>query len=109
MHWLNYVFFGLMIAMGAVVCALFVRARMTRAWIWAGVALVGAAGLVAAVAAPGAHRWRSLTMCATFALFAVDNFVQHAQSKSAGSPKKLHLGLGVLWLLLGALQLVDFD
>ncbi len=107
MHWLNYVFFGLMIAMGAGVCVLFARAKSARAWIWAAVAVVGVAGLAATIARPGDAPWRPLTMSATFDLFAVDNFVQYAQTKAAGAPRKLFLGLGVLWIALGVFQLVD--
>jgi hypothetical protein len=105
MHWLNHVFFGLMFALGGFVCVLHARAKQVLAWIWALVALIGAAGLAALISGREAGQWRSLCMSAIFCLIAADHFVQYAQSKAAGQPKKMHLGVGVGWLLLGLLQL----
>ena len=104
MHWLHYVFFGLMLALGGVVFALYMRAREPRAWIWFVVALVGGAGLAASFAGRADGEWRTLTMSAVFFLFAVDHLVQFMQSRRAGSPRKIHALLAVLWVVLGTGQ-----
>jgi len=104
MHWLHYVFFGLMLALGGVVFALYMRAKEPRAWIWLVVALIGGAGLAGVVAGRVDGNWRSLAMSAVFFLFAADHLVQFVQSRRAGSPRKIQAMLALLWALLGTGQ-----
>lgn len=104
MHWLNYVFFGLVLALGAAMFLVLRRAKTRRAWVWSLVALVGAAGLVALATGRYEPGWRSFAMGLCFDLFAADHFVQYVQSRRAGAPKPLLLVLAGFWLLLGILQ-----
>jgi len=107
MHWLNYVFFGLMLALGATAFVLYLRAKDARAWIWVAIALVGAAGIAGLLAGRADGAWRTLALSAVFYLFAVDHLVQHMRSQRSGSPKKTHLWLGIGWLMLGVLTAID--
>jgi hypothetical protein len=104
MHWLHYVFFGLMVALGGIAFVLYLRAKEPRAWIWLVVALVGCAGFAGLLAGRVDGAWRTLTMSAVFFLFAVDHLVQFVQSRRAGSPRKIHALLSVLWVVLGTGQ-----
>ena len=100
MHWLYYASFGLMFTMGAVVFVLLMRAKQRRAWIWAVVALLGAAGLVAL--ATGTYRpgWRRSSLAVVFTLIAVDHLAQYFASRRAGSPRNVQLLLAALWVIL---------
>jgi drug/metabolite transporter (DMT)-like permease len=104
MHWLYYVFFSLILVLGAAVFVVLMRISNRRAWIWALVSLVGALGLLALVTGNYRAGWRGIAMGAVFDLFAADHFVQYVQSRRAGTPKKIMLALAGIWLLLGLLQ-----
>src|SRR6187455_1633247 len=81
MHWLNYVFFGLLLALGGTVSVLFLRAKNARVWVWLAIALVGAAGIAGLLAGRADGAWRTLALSAVFYLFAVDHLVQHVRSQ----------------------------
>jgi len=107
MLWLSYAFYGLMVVLGGIAFVLCRRAKLARAWIWLAVALVGVAGVAAVAAGHTEGKWRRCALGATFALFALDHLVQYVQSRRAGSPKKIQLGLAIGWLALDALQFID--
>jgi hypothetical protein len=109
MLWLHYLFFGLMLALGAAAFVLYLRAKEPRAWIWFVAAIVGAAGLAGLIAGRTDGQWRSLAMAAMFLLFAIDHSVQYLQSRGRGAPKPIQLYLGLAWLLMGVIQMIDIN
>ena len=100
MHWLHYVFFGLMLALGGAAFALYMRAKQPRAWIWLCVALIGGVGMYAVYTDRADGAWRAASMSAVFFLIALDHFVQFVQSRRAGAPKNTQALLALGWTLL---------
>jgi hypothetical protein len=106
MLWLQYAFFALMVVVGGAAFVILLRAKQLRAWIWALIALVGVVGIVGVAMGRTDGEWRSLTLAATFDFFAADHFLQYAETRRAGAPKKAQLGLGLGWVCLGTLTLL---
>lgn len=104
MHWLNWVFFAVIVVIGVVNFALLARAKTRRRWVWALIALVGAAGIVALATGHYTAGLRGMAMALAFDLFAADHFVQYVQSRRAGSPKNVQLVAAAGWLLFGTFQ-----
>lgn len=104
MHWLYWVFFGLIALVGIACFIVMTRMKTRRRWIWALVAIVGIAGLVAIATGNYVAGMRGMAMGVAFDLFGADHFAQYVQTRRAGAPKKVHLLLAAWWLLFGTFQ-----